>query len=236
MPKETVKALVDQADYAKHIFPQFWGEPSLHPDFEEILEYMKSKNKVVSYYTNATLFHKKDIKTILLNTDLIHISIDSINAEHFKETCRSNCFSQLKENIINTWNANQILGSPCKIIIRATELMGRGTSYRDQFEAAWSKFCHGIKWRPLRNLDKHYALSTDLNLDYCPRLSDHCIIKADGRMVLCCTDHFGDNNIGNVTNKSILEIFNSRTFQKYRNSIDKLDLCKNCWYQYQYND
>lgn len=224
------KFLVDQATYATHIFPQFWGEPSLHPEFERILEYCKHKKKIVNYYTNATIIHNKDIEKILINTDLMHISIDSIDSNHYESICGENYFIQVKKNIQTLWQTNKNLGFPCKIVIRST-ILSKSKAYEQSFNKYWGPYCHEIKWRPLRRLNTNYFPYAKKKIK-CEMVIDHCIIKCDGKMVLCCSDRFGDFSPGNVKESSIINEFNSYNFEKLRNNIGLINPCRNCWYRY----
>ena len=59
------------------------------------------------------------------------------------------------------------------------------------------------------------------------------VIKVDGRLVLCCTDHFGTVSLGNAFEGSILSAFNTPAFAQLRSSPVGLGICRNCWYRYE---
>jgi MoaA/NifB/PqqE/SkfB family radical SAM enzyme len=95
-------------------------------------------------------------------------------------------------------------------------------------------------WKTFKGIDNFFFtvkqnwlgyIKSDLNisLDYiCPRTS-HITICVDGRVSLCCFDGLCEYPIGNVNENSILEIYNSEVYKKYR-THKKRDLipCNRC--------
>jgi len=60
-----------------------------------------------------------------------------------------------------------------------------------------------------------------------------CVINWRGDLILCCNDYFGKISPGNVTDKSVLELWNDPMLQHYRDELAngcraKLPLCREC--------
>jgi radical SAM protein with 4Fe4S-binding SPASM domain len=233
MKLDQFKYILNQAKGINHIIPQFWGEPTLNPDFENILSVCKSKNKIVSFFTNASNLQNRNTKHILKNTSQITISIESFTKEHYYTTRGTNLFYQVRTNIIELWREKKELSLPCKIIIRATNIFNDNTE-RKLFKSYWEPYCDEIVIKPLRNLKTDF-LPFQIPIGYyCDKIYEHCIVKFNGDMILCCSDHFGKIVIGNVFNENILDIFNSERFNQIREKLSSLSHCKNCWYLYNY--
>lgn len=213
------------------VFPQFWGEPTMNPEFEKILEYTKSLEKLVSFYTNGTLLHKHNLSKVLLNTNKINISIQSMTPEHFILTSGVDLFNQVSSNVQMLWQTNENLGSPCIINIRATNL-DFTQKQMSSFKSFWKPYCHNIIFKPLRSLKTGINPFPPHPNYNCNMLTDHIIIKCDGSLVLCCTDHFGTVKIGNVLESSIDELLQSDIYEKLKKSIGTMPICLNCWYRY----
>jgi sulfatase maturation enzyme AslB (radical SAM superfamily) len=231
MSFKRIVELVDQADFATHVFPQFWGEPTLHPDFEDVLAYCKSKGKIVSFYTNGTLLHKRDVEQIVRHSDLIHLSLAGITASDYRNTTASCHFEQLQDNVAGLWRAKGKTGSKCRIVIRVTDSF-YSRSYKATFAELWGPFCDEIRWSPLRSLLTGTVAFPPLKRFTCEMIRCHCIVKCDGRLALCCTDHFGTVALGNAFDRGILDAFNSAAFSSVRENLDLLRICRNCWYRY----
>jgi radical SAM protein with 4Fe4S-binding SPASM domain len=66
----------------------------------------------------------------------------------------------------------------------------------------------------------------------CLQLDNPLVIDYNGSVVLCCNDYLSSVRMGNIHKMSLIEIWNSRFFEKTRNDLKnriyKLDICKRC--------
>ncbi|MFV0424073.1 MAG: GTP 3',8-cyclase MoaA [Bacilli bacterium] len=76
------------------------GEPLMHPDIIEILEYAVLNFRDVGITTNGTLLDKYLDKLKVLGLKRINISIDSLNKDEFKNLTKYDEFDNLLENIL----------------------------------------------------------------------------------------------------------------------------------------
>lgn len=70
---------------------------------------------------------------------------------------------------------------------------------------------------------------------FCERPFIQMYVNCDGDAVLCCSDYEYQAILGNVKEKSLINIWNNDKYTKYRNALSnrkrqKLDLCKDCDY------
>ena len=75
---------------------------------------------------------------------------------------------------------------------------------------------------------------THFNSNPCSVILDGMWILNDGRVTCCCEDWQGIQNIGNVRENSLREIWNSKDFLDFRTKqfgIEKckIKLCKDCY-------
>jgi len=74
-----IKKLIDQVyTYKPYISLCGRGEPFLHPDFFEIISYVKSKGLLCAVDTNGTLIEKNVDKLLSSRIDIVNVSIDSV--------------------------------------------------------------------------------------------------------------------------------------------------------------
>jgi len=82
MDFDLFKKIIDQIDGSiPYITFASRGEPTLHPKFEEILDYCKGKFKDIKINTNASALNRKKINKILEVCDTVVFSIDTPDKE-----------------------------------------------------------------------------------------------------------------------------------------------------------
>lgn len=67
----------------------------------------------------------------------------------------------------------------------------------------------------------------------CLRPQTQLVINWEGEVLLCCNDFYAKHSFGNVKEKSIREIWDSKEFKKFRKMLAKgkrakVDICKYC--------
>ena len=82
MRLEVWKKLIDEAhNNIPFLIIASRGEPTLHPQFNEFMEYAKDKFLDFKINTNASLLEKEKINSILDSATTVHFSIDSASEE-----------------------------------------------------------------------------------------------------------------------------------------------------------
>lgn len=82
--------------------------------------------------------------------------------------------------------------------------------------------------RPIRKLETNCFIDRA-----CLQPSTKIVINWKGQVVLCCQDFYAQYCFGQIGSSSILDIWNSKDFVKYRNKLADgqrwtVELCKNC--------
>ncbi|HOK41854.1 MAG TPA: radical SAM protein [bacterium] len=98
LKKEVIFNLVDDLKIGgtKGITIEGGGEPTLHPDFIEIINYIYDKGLGVGLITNGVILNYEDI---LHKFDWIRISLDAANSNEYKKLKGTNNFDTVINNI-----------------------------------------------------------------------------------------------------------------------------------------
>jgi len=102
---ENIKEIIDElvALNTEEIHLAGSGDPTMHPDFIQVIEYIKKKGLRINLNTNFTLLTKKKLKKLVeLNLDYITVSLWAGDAETYVETHPNQTektFYKIKENL-----------------------------------------------------------------------------------------------------------------------------------------
>ena len=117
LPFEVVKELLDEISHmgAVEVYYSGGGEPFMHPQIMEILEYTKKKNLICHVNTNFTLLNRESLNQLIsIGIDFLTVSTWAATADTYVKTHpgrSSRDFYKIKENLIylNTRKKNK----PC---------------------------------------------------------------------------------------------------------------------------
>jgi MoaA/NifB/PqqE/SkfB family radical SAM enzyme len=240
--KEQIFKLIDYCHKDCILINLFGGETLLRPDFEEILDYIKSKDIIISTNTNGIDVEKKI--DILKKADYVLVSLDSISKENdsirYKGGVRTaiNAIKILRKNGIDTiicititkMNYNKIMPIlklarkyGCKINLQEVYKYPLSSENIDNIKIDEEKFKEVVnqclRYKELLNL----SLPTYKYLINWPNEKVKCFggkllyhMEPDGKVYPC------QNVIGKVNPSSIespKDIFNRK---------NKFE-CKKCW-------
>ena len=139
------------------------GDPSCHPDLEEIIGFVKSKVMDVAVFTNAYELSERVIESIVKNCTWARISLDADGPEIYKRTHGMDeiAFNQVLENIGRIVEERKYTDS--KIVLGACYLVGMHT-VNGMYNAA--KLCKGlgldyIRFRPFFNWENRMDVLKD---------------------------------------------------------------------------
>lgn len=229
------------------------GEPTLHPDFREIVLEAKNMGYVLGLITNGTAFKDYDI---VHNFEWIRVSLDASSEEEYTEVKNVSLFSKVLENL--TMMADEkgdcVLGIGYLI---STKTMGN---------LPWiARVCKdlGADYFQIRCLDNMEDIDVDPNIDlsdvealsddkftvythqvlweaddegnyglpcYAHALSS--VLGSDGTVFFCCRLHSIESGkvsfggIGNVYNATVQEIWNGDKRKFLANLVQSVGFCK----------
>lgn len=212
------------------------GEPTLHPNYSEILYEIKRKwpEMAIKDYTNGCNLANEKIRNAMIdNLDLLVISIDGVIDETMKKIRPGLDPNKIKENVKSFWKiANSKIKRPV-ICIRTTE-MPENIEDIKIYKHVWQSYCDNVVIKKLQpRTDIHKDIKTLRPIKMCSMLWTHMIVSVEKEVFLCCVDHKGSTKIGDLNKQSLKEVWESSQMQYFRElhtsgRSNKIELCVAC--------
>ncbi len=211
------------------------GEPLLHPEIIDFIDYASSRLQNVTLVTNGTLLNDEMARAIL-GTQLhnIRFSIDGISKQTFEKVRRQKKdnvyadsriavdYESVLNNIQHFFKIKKALGkdSP-RVGVRITNF--KATQHEiDDYTLYWKEHVDFIEVAPLLSWSGQVTQEKDNSSHRfpCPFLWDHIVVNWDGALAPCSiyVDSKGDGKgiLANVNTKSLEEAFYSPRMQRLR--------------------
>jgi len=222
-------------DYTDYIYLHIKGEPLIHPKLSEILSMCNKYEIMVNITTNGTLVEKNKHLLIANKVRQLNISLHN-HHDSIESTINSaKTISENSETIIQyrLWNLKSTSNNS-KIIhdletiynIDITNEKEKNSYQLD--EKTYLNFDYQFKWPNLDN-------KTESKFGNCEGLKTQLGILVDGSVVPCCLDNDGDIILGNIFEKNLEDIINSKRVTNMLQGFNcnKLveKLCQKCEYR-----
>lgn len=220
-------------DHTKEIYFHILGEPLLHPNVIDFIEYATKENLLVNITTNGYL-----INNLKNNSNLhrLNISLHSYN-ESYKldlDTYLNNIF-----NTIDKIKDKTFISLRLWVGNKNTEYILKYINKR--YHTNINKLENNTKTKISPNLiidTFHEFIWPDLNNNYyneigkCKGLINHIGILCDGTIIPCCLDTTGVINLGNIYNEDLNTILDKEIVKEMVDNFKKgykcQELCKHC--------
>ena len=189
------------------------GEPTLHPQIGEMLEYCSDKFIELKMNTNATRLNEKLIHQILKSgmTELV-FSVDSHDKEEFESLRVGANFESVVSNIkkFQEIRDNDYPDSSC--ITRASGVQ-MGKQDPEKFKKFWEPLVdHVVMVNMLHRWDIYNNTENSGSKGFCHYLARSLSIYFDGSAIPCDIDYEGRLSVGSIKDKSIREIWNGEKY------------------------
>lgn len=210
------------------------GEPTIHPQIKEMLEYASGKFLDFKLITNATKLTEELIHTIFkCNIQQVVFSIDSEDKKTYE---RLRKFAKYDEVLANVKRYNEIKNNykNNKTITRISGVKVEKEQNEDNFFNFWSKYADEVIFKEAYARWDTYNNDVDENfLEPCRYIWERMYVWFDGKVNPCDADYKSYLSYGDVNIKSIKEIWNSKELKqlksahlnKHRNKITPCDRC-----------
>jgi len=194
------------------------GEPTLHPQIGEMLEYCSGKFIELKMNTNATRLNEKLIHKILKSgmTELV-FSVDSHYKEEFESLRVGANFESVVSNVkkFKEIRDRDYPNSAC--ITRASGVQV-GKQDPEKFKKFWQPFVdHVVMVNMLHRWDIYNNSKNLSSKGFCHYLCRSLCIYFDGCVIPCDADYEGRLSVGSIKDNDIREIWNG---EKYDNLIN----------------
>lgn len=238
-----LKKIVDECEEigVGHITLASRGEPTLHKNLTEIIEYISKKKNIfeLKLNTNATFLNEKICHSIFKNNmTQIVISADHYEEEKFEKLRKGSKFKEILKNVDLLFNIRNEYYKESITEIRVSGVDVEKNLDRNKFHEFWIKRCdHVTAGFPLERWDTYNNSIHEDITEPCENLWDRMYIWYDGKVNPCDADYKSYLSYGNVKNLSILETWNSEIINKLRKDhLNKLRLnhkpCDRCGVQF----
>jgi len=213
----------------------FRGEPFIHPDAFEMIEYAKTHGiKEVSTLTHGgELNEEKFEKLIDLGLDWLTISFDGIGETYDK--IRAPLTFEDAVNKIKNYQQIKKQKNVSKPVIKVQTVWPAISKNPEEYFNTFNTIVDQVASNPLIDY-----LGNDTEIVYesnftCPQLWERLVIGSDGRALLCSNDELSEYIIGDATKESIFDIWHGEKMTKARElqinhmGTEKISPCKKCY-------
>jgi len=218
------KTIVDAFPETRVVHPQFFGEPTLYPYFVEAIKYLKSKHRTVVFYTNGSFSYDNVDEVLKAAPDRIIFSVEADNERLYKKIRPGLNWNNLLRNIEicrKSFTPTAIRMTVCK----------ENKDRIHEIVKFWQDKGYPVSVVPESPLKR--GKPGKYNNYFCTRPSKQFVVKANGDIVLCCTDWLSKNILGNVKD-GCKEVWNSEKFKDMRETINTENapaICKKCGFR-----
>lgn len=216
------------------------AEPTLHPDFDEIVARLKRDGFIVGVSTNAsTLKHRREGLALV---DTLQYSIEGWDPKSYEKFRYPLKFDKVYGNISAFWEFAQTLKT--RPLITANLLLTRSTDI-EAFVACWGPFVDKITvgflmgttiWKDGRFINDQNPEIGDDYFDHrveetgvCAYPFEVVTVAYDGKVALCCEDFTAELPLGTI-DEGVKQVSDNATMQSVRRQFyaGKLDVCRGC--------
>ncbi|MBY0435330.1 MAG: SPASM domain-containing protein [Cyclobacteriaceae bacterium] len=233
----------------------FQGEPYLHPQFLDLVQYASRKKIYTATSTNAHYLTDRNAEaTIESGLDRLIISIDGTSQDAYQSYRIGGSLEKVIEgtrNILN-WKTKLRSKTPHVIfqflVVRPNE-HEIPEVYRLAHELGVNEvrlktaqiydYQNGSPLIPTQDQYSRYRLEKDGTYsiknsfdNHCWKMWHSCVVTWDGKVVPCCFDKDAHHVLGDVSRQSFKEVWRGEAYQDFRASLlrsrSEIEMCKNC--------
>lgn len=219
--------------YTKELYLHVLGEPLMHPNISEFINYATNAGLMVNITTNGYLINSiKDNH----NIHRLNISLHSYNEKYHLS---------IEDYLDNIFNVVDFIRDKTYISLRLwvkdKNTINIINYLNNRYHTNISEIINNQKIKVTNNLlidTFHCFIWPDLNNSYycekgtCRGLIDHLGILSDGTIVPCCLDTTGIINLGNIYQDNIPDIYEKEIVKEmikgFRENKKINELCKHC--------
>lgn len=256
LPADLFKQTIDELeDTLMYLLFYFQGEPFLHPQFLDLVQYASSKGIYTATSTNAHFLHDQVAKKVVTSgLDRLIISIDGTTQETYSAYRLGGKLDKVLEGTKNVlrWK-KELKSSTPHVIFQFLVVKPNQHQMAEVRELAKSLGVDTVGFKTAQiydyekgselipTLDKfsRYKASPDGTfkiknqlLNHCWKMWHSCVITWDGKVVPCCFDKDAHYMLGDVSKTSFKALWKSDAYQNFRGSLirsrSEIEMCKNC--------
>lgn len=233
----------------------FQGEPYLHPQFLELVQYAAKRNIYTATSTNAHYLTDDNArKTVESGLDRLIISIDGTTQETYEQYRVGGKLAKVLEGTRNIIRWKKALKSRTPhvvfqfLVVQPNQhQIAEVTALARQLDIddVWFKtaqiydYEHGSTLMPTIDKYSRYAPQPDGTYqiknpmaDECWRMWHSCVVTWDGTVVPCCFDKDAHHRLGDLQTQSFANLWRGPAYQQFRQTLlgarSQIEMCRNC--------
>ncbi len=249
------RTIDELSDTLLYLIFYFQGEPYLHPKFLELVKYASQKGIYTATSTNAHyLTDAAARRTVESGLDRLIVSIDGTTQDVYQQYRVGGNLEKVLDGTRNILKWKRELKSKTPhvvfqfLVVRPNEhqiedvkrlAKEMGVDEVGLKTAQIYDYEHGDPLIPTIEKYSRYAQQTDgtykikNGLDgHCWKMWHSCVITWDGKVVPCCFDKDAHYRLGDVSETSFKELWQSDAYRQFRQSLirsrSEIEMCKNC--------
>ena len=256
LPEQLFKKVIDElAPTLSYLIFYFQGEPYLHPQFLELVQYAASKKIYTATSTNAHYLNDKNArKTVESGLSRLIISIDGTTQDTYQQYRVGGKLNKVLEGTANVvkWKKELKSATP-HIIFQFLVVRPNEHQIAEVKELAREYGADEVKLKTAQiydyedgsdlipTIDKYarykkqpdgkYAIKSEL-LSHCWKMWHSCVLTWDGKVVPCCFDKDAHHQLGSTEEQTFEEVWRGKQYQQFRASLlrsrSEIEMCKNC--------
>lgn len=232
----------------------FQGEPTMHPQFAEMVQLSKKEKLITASSTNAHYIDEKMAERIVESgLDYLIISVDGLTQSTYERYRVGGDLNKVCDGITNLVDAKRRLRRSYPLL----EVQFLAFKYNEyEIDKLWSWAMRigvdivKVKTAQIYNVKNKLHLIPEnkkysrynINVNQvvlkgmvknnCWKQWSSCVITWDGNIVPCCFDKDASYKMGNILQKEFKTLWTDMGFNLFRNEVlnnqDEIDICKNC--------
>jgi radical SAM protein with 4Fe4S-binding SPASM domain len=241
MTLELFTRIIDEAaDWGvERVVLQMGGEPLLHPQFPEMLQYSKKKGLRVDFNTNANSLTEEKAKAILKSgLDKIVFSVDGVSAATYEKVRWGGNYDRVIRNIKRFTHLKNTGEYVKPETVLQTIIMNGTEEETNMIIQTWRGVVDRIAITVVtENADNEGVSLLEINPNSkkipCSMLWNTLAVFGNGDVTVCCTDIVGDLVIGNILTDSLQSLWKGTKFNQMREihrkrQFEKIPKCSDC--------
>lgn len=196
MTFETYKALVAGLAPESLLFISGVGEPMVHPQFFEFLEYaVAQRGDRVAFTTNGTLITPENAKRLFgIGIKYVQLSMDGVDGVY--ESIRGYPYPKIEERINRLVEAKRASGSKTKIVLNVAICNEEVYKQIPEINRRFAKKVDVIHYMPVHSMGMIEGF--ERKNTRCLQIYFSPLIFWDGNINACCDDRENSFTLGNV--------------------------------------
>ena len=235
MDFDLFKNIVDQAEgNVEFVTLASRGEPTIHPKFNELMEYLRDKFIGLKINTNASRLTEEKCHAILQsNASTIVFSADAATEPLYSSMRVNGKLEQTLKNVENFQNIRSRHYAKSSIISRVSGVKFAKEQSLDDMEQTWGGLVDQVAFVDYNPWENSYERKLSEESEPCSDLWRRMFIWWDGKTNPCDVDYLSKLKIGNITEHSLSDLWKDKTYNSLRaNHInknrEKIEPCRRC--------